>query len=73
MDKLDSILKDINPNIDLNNSNFIDNGYLSSFDIVTLVAELNEVFKINITVRELIPENFANKKNIMNMIKNLEK
>jgi D-alanine--poly(phosphoribitol) ligase subunit 2 len=73
MEKLDEILKEINPNIDLDNENFIDNGFLTSFDIVTLVAELNDAFKINITIKELTPENFANKNSILKMIKTLEK
>ncbi|MDD6022910.1 MAG: phosphopantetheine-binding protein [Oscillospiraceae bacterium] len=36
----------------------IDDEVLDSFDIVTLVGDLNEAFDIEITVADLTPENF---------------
>ncbi len=58
-EKLLEILTDINPDIDYGTETaLIDNGLLDSFDIVTLVSEMNDAFGIGITVVDLIPENF---------------
>lgn len=58
-EKLLEILTDINPDIDYGiETALIDNGLLDSFDIVTLVSEMNDAFGIGITVVDLIPENF---------------
>ena len=73
MNKLENILKDLKPDIDFKNeNNLIEDGILSSFDIVTLVAMLNEEYKINITVKELIPGNFSSMESILKMVKSLE-
>ena len=53
------ILEDINPDIDYENeTSLIDGEVLDSFDLVSLVSELNSCFDINITVVDFIPENF---------------
>ena len=53
------ILTDINPDIDYETETaLIDGGLLDSFDIVSLVGELNDTFDIHITVVDLVPENF---------------
>ena len=58
-EKVIEILEDINPDIDYETETaLIDNGLLDSFDIVSLVGELNDAFDINITVVDLIPDNF---------------
>jgi len=59
LEKIIEILTDINPDNDYENeTGLIDNGLLNSFDIVTLVGELNDAFDITITVVDLVPENF---------------
>lgn len=59
LEQIIEILKDINPDNDYENETaLIDNGLLDSFDIVTLVGELNDAFDITITVVDLVPENF---------------
>ena len=59
LEQIISILNDINPDIDYENeTSLIDDGLLDSFDIVSLVGELNDTFDITITVVDLIPENF---------------
>lgn len=58
-EKLLEILNEINPEVDYENETaIIDDGLLDSFDIVSLVSELNDTFDINITVVDLVPENF---------------
>ena len=58
-EKVIEILGDINPDIDYTSeTSLIDGGLLDSFDIVSLVGELNDAFDISITVVDLVPENF---------------
>jgi acyl carrier protein len=48
--------------------NFIDSGYLDSFDIVTIVAEIESYFEIKIDGSLILPENFQNIDAIINLI-----
>ena len=58
-DTIISILNDINPDIDFEKETaIIDGKLLDSFDIVTLVGDLNDTFDISIGVVDLVPENF---------------
>lgn len=53
------ILSEIRPDIDFEKeSKMIDEGLLDSFDIVSIISELNDAFDINIRVTDLKPENF---------------
>ncbi|QTA90001.1 acyl carrier protein [Desulfonema magnum] len=55
------ILKDIHPEHDFSESeNFISDGLLDSFDIVTIVAALEEKFAFTIDGEDVTPENFMN-------------
>lgn len=59
MDKLLEILQDLNPEVDFTTETaLIEDGILDSFDIVTLVAELDDQFGVRISAGDLIPENF---------------
>lgn len=58
-DKILEILNDINPDIDYETeTTLVDDDLLDSFDLVSLVSDLNSAFDINITVVDFIPENF---------------
>ena len=60
MNKILTILNQIRPEHDFEESeNFISDGLLDSFDIVTLVAELEENFGISIDGEDVTPENFS--------------
>ena len=73
MDKLMKILWEINPDIDFETENaLIDGGMLDSFDIVTLVAEIDDAFGIEIPAEALIPENFNSAKAIFALIQQLQ-
>lgn len=53
------IVGELRPDVDFEvEKKLIDDSILDSFDIVTLVFELNEAFDLDIEVDELIPENF---------------
>ena len=53
------ILKDIRSDIDFENATaLIDDGQLESLDIVEIVGEFNEEFDVEISVEDLVPENF---------------
>lgn len=68
-EKLMNILEEIRPDIDfINETKLIDNGLLDSFDIVSLVQELNENFDISVSVDELVPHNFNSIENMIELI-----
>lgn len=73
MDKLMQILREINPDIPFETEDaLIDGGMLDSFDIVTLVAEIDDAFGIEIPAEALIPENFNSAKAIFALIQQLQ-
>lgn len=58
-EKILEILTDIRPDIDYTNETaLIDDGVLASLDIVAIVGEFNEEFDVEISVEDLVPENF---------------
>lgn len=53
------ILTDIRADIDYENeTKLIDDDILASLDIVAIVGEFNEAFDVEISVEDLVPENF---------------
>jgi len=59
MKNIAEILNSIRPEFDFNNSkDFIKEGMLDSFDLITLVAAIEEAFGIKIDGRDIVPENF---------------
>lgn len=64
-----SILKELKEDVDFEQCNdFIEAGVLDSFDIVNLVGELEDQFDIEISGRDIIPENFVSVESIENML-----
>ena len=73
MDQLISILSEIKPDVDFaTETGLIDNALLDSFDIVQIVGRLNEEFDIEITPKDIVPENFNSAEALWNMVKNLQ-
>jgi acyl carrier protein len=69
MEKLLAILKDIRPDVDFENeTRLIDNGILDSFDVVSIISEIDDVFDVQIRISELEPENFNSVESIWNLI-----
>jgi acyl carrier protein len=61
MKALSDVLKEIRPEFDFTTSNdFISDGMLDSFDMVTLVAALDKNYGISIQGTDIVPENFQN-------------
>ena len=56
---LNEVLSDSTIAID-DDQMLLTDGILDSFDIVTLVSEINDAFDIEFPVSEIIPENFEN-------------
>ena len=70
MDKIViDILLGIRPEFDFTkSSNFISDGLLDSFDVISLVHAIDEKFNISIDGLDIIPENFQNIEKIINLI-----
>lgn len=75
MDKLIEILKNIRPDIDFENNEdaLIDDGILDSFDVVSIISELDDVFGVQIKINELVPENFNTVESIWALVQKLQK
>ena len=69
MDELISILEEIKSGVDFRKEeNLIEDKILDSFDIVTLIASINDKFNIDFPVSELVPENFSSASKILETI-----
>ncbi len=72
-EKILAILKEIRPEFDFEESdNFVEDGYLDSFDIVTLVSELETAFNIIIDGLDILPENFETVQDICGLVNKSE-
>lgn len=64
-----TILEEIRPEQNFEESeNYIEEGLLDSFDIVTLIDSLESEYDIVIDGMDILPENFANIKSIIELI-----
>ena len=69
MEKLYEILNDIRPDLDFETAEkLIDDSVLDSFDIITIVSELNDAFDIEINVADLVPENMNSAKAMWELV-----
>ena len=67
--KILAILEEIRPEFDYTeSSDFIEDGYLDSFDMVTLVASLEDKFGIVIYGIDIVPENFNSLESIAKLL-----
>ena len=59
MEELLELLEDVIPGVDFRNSTtLIDDHILSSFDVLTIVSEVEDEFDTELSPGDLIPENF---------------
>ena len=73
MEKLLEILKNIRPDVDFaNETALIDDGILDSFDVVSIISELDDAFGVQVRINELDPENFNSAEAIWNLVQELK-
>ena len=73
MEKLIEILEGIEPGVDYENcTTLIDDNYLDSLGIISLVAEIEEAFDVQIPTVEIVPDNFNSAKNLWKLIERLK-
>jgi acyl carrier protein len=73
MEKLLEILRDVRPDVDFGNETaLIDDGILDSFDVVSIISELDNEFDVQVRINELDPENFNSAESIWNLVQELK-
>ena len=72
-ERLLAILTEACPAVDFENEKaLIDDGYLESLDIVTIVTEIMDEFDIELNVEDLLPENFNSVEAMLDLIASRE-
>ncbi len=67
-----AILQGVRDDVDFEDETaLIDDGILDSFDIISIVGDLNDEFDIEITADELEPENFNTLDAIVELVESL--
>lgn len=72
MEALLNILEELHPEVDFEScTTLVDDQILDSFDIVTLVAEIDAEFDVAIPAEELVPDNFNSAEALYSLIQKL--
>ncbi|MCR5024982.1 MAG: acyl carrier protein [Lachnospiraceae bacterium] len=72
-EKILEILNEVRPDVDFENeTELVSNNILESFDIVQIVAELDDEFDIEITPKDLVAENFNSLDALEELIERLQ-
>jgi len=72
MDIILEILSGLHPEVDFDDCNtLIDDKIIDSFDIVSIISDINDEFDISIPAEEIIPKNFNSAKAIYAMVERL--
>ena len=73
MEQLLELLKGVRADVDFENETaLIDDGILDSFDVVSIISEIDDVFGVQIRINELDPENFNSTEAIWKLIQKLK-
>lgn len=73
MEELLEILESINPDVDfVSCKTLIDDGLLTSLDIVSIIAELCDNYDIRIGAKYIIPENFNSAEAMLALVEKLQ-
>lgn len=73
MEELLKILQDLHPEVDFETQeHLIDDVILDSFDIVSLISEIQDVFDVTIDAKRIIPQNFNSAKALYALIEEIE-
>ena len=73
MEQLLELLKGIRPDVDFENEvALIDDGILDSFDVVSIISEIDNIFGVQIRINELDPENFNSAEAIWKLVQEMQ-
>lgn len=73
MEQLLEILEELHPEVDFESCDtLIDDKILDSFDIISIISEINDVFDVTISAEYIIPDNFNSAKALYALIEKLE-
>lgn len=73
MEELLELLSALKPEIDFEHeTELIDDGLLESFDVITLIAEIEDQLGIEIPAEEIVPENFNSAEGIWNLCEKIK-
>ena len=73
MDALLEILTNLHPEVDFETcSTLVDDKIIDSFDIVTIISEINEEYDVVIPAEEIVPENFNSAEGIWNLCERIK-
>ena len=69
MEQIKQILSELRPEFNFDESdNFIEDGYLDSFDIISLISTIEEKYGVTVDGLDIVPENFVSIEAIQNLI-----
>ena len=72
MNEFLELLSVLKPEIDFETEKeLIDGGLLESFDVITLIAEIEDRFGVEIPAEEIVPENFNSAEGIWKLIEQI--
>ncbi len=67
------ILRGLHPDIDFETAEgLIDHKVLTSFDVVSIVAELSETYDVELGAVDIVPENFNSARALFALIQRIE-
>lgn len=73
MEALLQILSELHPEVDFETCDtLIDDKIIDSFDIVSLISEINEEYDVAIPAEEITPENFNSAEALYDLIERLQ-
>lgn len=73
MEELLEILNNLHPEVDFDTcTTLVDDKIIDSFDIVTIISEVNEEYDVVIPAEEIVPENFNSAQALYDLIQRLE-
>ncbi len=73
MDQLMDILSEVNGDVDFETCDtLMDDDILDSYEIDSIVDEINDVFGVDITSADVVPENFNSAEAIWDLIQRLK-
>ena len=72
-EQLLDMLRDMHPDIDFETAErLIDGHILTSFDVVSIVAELSETYGVELGAVDIVPENFNSARALFALIERIE-